>query len=206
MTGCPDATRLQRLLEGDLSSAEAADFGAHAAGCRVCAARIARFRRVVAALEALPLHDPGPRLTDRVLARVVPSLVRQRWARRLGVGYAAVLAASAFAVVAWAVLPGSRLALQGLSAEVSRQLALTFVFLLHWLAAAVLSVAGVWGLARSIGDVLAPLARTFLVVFSSPAILTMLAAAAAASALVLWWMRSREARGPEVQHVDILGF
>src|SRR6266487_2554209 len=122
MRRCPETDRVQDFLDGELRPLEANAFRSHLASCVECAAELAMYRRVFAAIESAATWDPGPALTERVLARVLPSRVRRRWMRTLGVGYAAALAATAAGIAAIANLPSARDVIVSLSAAASRGL------------------------------------------------------------------------------------
>ena len=208
MNTCAESRQVQDFLDGSLDPAAAAAFRAHLAGCAPCAAELALYRRVFAVLAATPQWDPGPELTARVLARVLPSQVRRR--RRLaamGWGYAGSLAGLLAVVGVWAAQPGSRQALEALSGEASRRVLQTGVFVLNSLTHASMRFAEGWGLVAAVGERFSPVNRALSAVVSRPEVAFTLWAAALACLGLLWWMRPRPrpvTRG--VRHVGVLGF
>jgi len=70
-----------------------------------------------------------------------------------------------------------------------------------------LSLAGGFGLLRTLGERLSPLGRAASALFAHPAMAVTLTVALLACGLLLWWMRPRErsARGG-IGHVGLLGF
>lgn len=63
------ARRLQELADGALSRKRAAPAKAHLAACARCEDGLAGWRRLIAALEALPSFAPAAGFADRVMAR-----------------------------------------------------------------------------------------------------------------------------------------
>lgn len=208
MSPCDLRHRVQPFLDGELPPAEAAGFHAHLAGCPECAAELALFRRLVAALEAAPPAEPRPELRGRILERVLPSSVRRR--RRvaaLGWGYAGAFALIAATFAAWAVQPAGRMALEALSGRLSQKVLGLGMFVFNSLGTSALRLAEGWGLVHAAGGWLAPLTRALTTVLRSPEILVTVWAATAVCAALLWWMRPRTGSAArEVRHVGILGF
>ncbi len=208
MTRCPESARVQDYLDGELAAEERRRFEAHLAGCGDCAAELALYRRVFAALEGAPLLEPRPALTGRILARVLPSQVRRR--RRLAVlgwSYAAAVAASVAGLSLALVLPASRAALERLSGAASHRLVEAGLFVLDALGYSVLRLADGWGWLHATAMHLAPLARALGALLAEPSIAVTLWAAAAACGALLWWMRPRARFATkEVRHVGVLGF
>ena len=208
MSPCAESRKVQEYLDRSLEPGAAAEFRAHLAGCPHCAAELAVYRRVFAALAATPQWDPGPALTARVLARVLPSQVRRR--RRLaamGWGYAGSLAALFVAVGVWGAQPGSRHALEALSGEASRRVLQAGVFVLNSLTHASTRFAEGWGLVAAVGERFSPVHRALSAVVSQPEVAFTSWAAALACVGLLWWMRPRPrpaTRG--IRHVSVLGF
>ncbi len=120
MTRCPQAPRVQDFLDGDLAPAEAAAFRAHLAVCTECAGEVALFERLITTLERPALVEPPAGLTERVLARVLPSRARRRRLAVLGWSYLGALTACAAAVGLWVAQPAGRASLEDASAVLSR--------------------------------------------------------------------------------------
>jgi len=208
MNGCPERRRVQDYLDQALEAGEARAFRAHLAGCAACAAELALYQRVFTALAAAPTWDPGAALTERVLARVLPSQVRRhRRLVALGWGYAGSLAAVLAVVGVWGVRPGAWGTLEALSGEASRRLLQRGLFLLNSFTHASMRFAEGWGLVTAAGELFSPLQRALAAALSQPTVAVTIWASAAVCAGVLWWMRPRArtaARG--VRHVAVLGF
>ena len=208
MNGCPERQRVQDYLDRALAPGAAQAFRAHVATCAACAAELALYRRVFDVLAATPSWDPGPALTERVLARVLPTHVRRhRRLVALGWGYAGALAGVLAAVGVWSSRPGAGRALEALSGEASRRLLQTGVFMLNSLTQASLRFAEGWGLLAAAVERFSPVHRAFSAVLSQPAVALTMWAAALVCVGVLWWMRPRShsaARG--VRNVGVLGF
>src|SRR5258705_13518570 len=108
MNRCPEGPRVQDYLDRALEPGAVQAFRAHLATCASCAAELALYRRVFDALAATPSWDPGPALTERVLARVLPSQVRRhRRLVALGWGYAGALAGGLAAGGGWGSRPAA---------------------------------------------------------------------------------------------------
>jgi anti-sigma factor RsiW len=206
MSTCPERDRVQDYLDGALEPAAARAFRAHLAGCPACARELALYRRVFERLAAAPTWDPGPALTERVLARVLPSRRRlQRRLAALGLGYVSTLVALLGGAAVWATRPGGARALETLSGEASRRLVQTGVFLLNSLSRAALRFAEGWGVVTAAGERLSPVQRALQHVAAQPGVAIVWWAAALVCLAVLWWMRPRSAaRG--IRHVSVLGF
>jgi anti-sigma factor RsiW len=208
MSSCIRRPSVQSYLDGDLAPEDAAAFRAHLPGCPACASDLALYSRVFAALAQAPTWDPGPELTERVLARVLPSQVRRRaWVRALGWGYAVTLTGCLAAMVALAVRPGSIGFLASVWVAASHRVLQFTIFTLDAASIAVVSLANGWGLLRSAGGHMAPLGRAFTTVFAHRSVESALWSAGAACVLLLWWMRPRGRRSNGgVRHVGLLGF
>ena len=208
MNGCSERQRVQDYLDRALEPGAAAAFRAHVADCAGCAAELALYRRVFGALAATPTWDPGLALTERVLARVLPSrLKRRRRLVALGWGYAGALATVLAAVGLWGSRPGSARARAALSGEATRRRLHTGVFVLNSLTHAALRLAEGWGLLAAAGARFSPVQRAFVAILSEPAVALTLWAATGVCAAVLWWMRPRSQPGAGgTRHVGVLGF
>ena len=108
MTHCPDSFRFEELLDGELPAEDALALREHAASCESCAAELALYRRLYHSLERLPEWDPGPAFTARVMEAVLPSRVRLRWLRAIGVGYATLTTLIVGGAVVFATQPAAR--------------------------------------------------------------------------------------------------
>jgi hypothetical protein len=145
MNRCRESRLVQDYLDRVLEPAATATFRAHLVDCADCAAELALYRRVFDVLAATPGWDPGPALTERVLAHVLPSRVRRhRRLVALGWGYAGGLTAMLAGLGLWGVRPGSVHALEALSGEASRRLIQTGLFVLNALTHASLRIAEGW--------------------------------------------------------------
>lgn len=208
MNRCRESRLVQEFLDRDLEPGAAAAFRAHLVDCADCAAELALYRRVFDALAATPAWDPGPPLTERVLAHVLPSrLRRHRRLVALGWGYAGALAAMLVGVGVWGARPGSVHALEALSGEASRRLIQTGLFMLNSLTHAAMRIAEGWGLIAAAGARFSPVQRAFAAVLSEPAVALTLWAATLVCVAVMWWMRPRpRAATGRAHHVGVLGF
>ena len=54
MTGCPELARLHRLVDGELTGADADAARAHLATCAICEAELAELVQLDAAVESAP--------------------------------------------------------------------------------------------------------------------------------------------------------
>jgi hypothetical protein len=204
---CAESERVQSFLDGDLAGHDLRAFLEHAGGCALCASELALYRRVVRSLETLPLIDPGPAFTARVLDRVLPSRVRRRWLRTLGLGYASGISVTLAGALVLATQPAARTLLVTLAGETPRRIAQALIFLLNALSFSVLSIAEGGRLLEGVGQRLAPLARAISALLSHTSIGVPLSVAVAACVVLLWWMRPREHTSrKEIGHVGVLGF
>lgn len=205
MTPCPESSRIQDWLDGDLPAAEARAFAAHLDGCARCAAEVSAFRRVWADLAALPQWDPSPELIERVLAEVLPEHA-PAWARALGWAYAASLGLALGALAAAIALPEPRAWARGLAGEAAHAVVGATVFVARAVSDSAWRALDALGAARLLGARLAVLAHALAGPLSHPAVQVAVWAALAASAALLWWMRPRERRSPGgIGHAGLLG-
>jgi len=206
MNACNQAFDFQAYLDGELTADERYRLERHADQCVSCAMELALLRRVFASLDGMPLLEPGPHLTERVLDKVVPSRIRRHWVRVFGWSYAAAFAAFIGGATLWIAQPGTQELLGSASGEASIRLTGLLVFVLEALSFSARTVAGAWGLLTGALEWLAPLGRAFAPWLTHPSVRVAAPAAALACAAVVWWMRAREAREAEaVNHVAILG-
>jgi len=203
---CPETRHVQDYLDRELPEGAAAAFQSHLEHCAACIEEMARFRRVFTMIATAETWDPGPSLTERILDRVVPARIRRRWMRRLGVGYAAALAATAAGIAALAGSPAARDVVVTLSAAASRGLVQGVAFVLNAASLAAIGLADSLGLVGAVGQRLAPFARAFGMLFSQSAIGVTVFVAALASAMLIWWMRPREAGASKRIRPLVLGF
>src|SRR5439155_8749324 len=117
---CPESAGVQDFLDDLMPPLAAERFRRHLEGCAECAGELAAYRRVFGAIERVRLLDPGPRLSERILAAVLPSSIRRRWIKTVGWTYAGSLAASVAGAFALASLPGSRTWLDTATATASQ--------------------------------------------------------------------------------------
>jgi len=205
MIHCPESFRAQDYLDGELVPAERSAFEAHLAGCADCQREVAIYRAVLAEIAALETWDPGPGLTERVLAEVLPAR-GTRWMPVLAWGAAASLVASLSAIAAAVFLPAPRAWISSLLAGAARSLVASSLFLLKsFSAGAARAFEGV-GASGALLARLGAFARVIGTSLSQPAVAFTLWAALLAGIAVLWWMRPREDRAAaeEDQHVGLL--
>lgn len=206
MTRCPDHARIQDHLEGLLAPAELRAWLSHLAGCDACRVESLRVQRLFSVLVDLPLVEPAPALTDRILARVLPSTARHRWLVRFGWGYAAAFAACIAAVSGIAMQPASRSFLAWLSSEASGRVLGVLGFLMHAASFAAVNLASGWRLLTGVGSLMEPVARAVVMLLGQPAVgLALIMAAGSCVALFLWLKPPSGGRGKGVRHVGLLG-
>ena len=186
MSPCHESDRFQQLLDGELSAEESMRIRDHAASCSECERELALYRRLYHSLEHVPTWDPGPAFTARVMERVLPSRVRQRWIRALGFGYASAMALTVTAGVVFATSPAARSLVEALSAFASRRLAQAMVFVLNAMSFSAVSLAGSGEWLAATGKRVAPFGRALAALLSQDAILVPLTIAIAACVVVLW--------------------
>ena len=191
---CAQSDRLQAYLDGELHPGAESELRRHLLACEACAAELALYERVFASLASAETWDPGPELTERILARVLPSQVRRRWLRALGWGYGAAAAASVACAVALLARPSARAMFGTLGVEASQRLAQAAMFVIDSLALAMVRLASGWGLLHDIALRLNPVLRALTTLLARPGVDLTLALATLASGLLLWWLRPRELR------------
>lgn len=206
---CPESVRIQDFLDRELPADEAAAFETHLAGCAECAIELAAYTRLLAIIDRAPIWDPGPRLTERILDRVVPSRVRSRFVGVFGWAYSAACAITTFALISWLVTPGTPRWIASQLSELYLQALRTSLFALHTMIDGWVRFGDGWSLLGAFAQRLAPLGRAIAVSLAQPAVALSIGAAFVGSVLVLWWMRprvgvARLTKG--VPHVDLLGF
>jgi hypothetical protein len=206
MIYCPEAKRVQDYLDDELVPDERQAFERHLAGCAACAGELAVYRRVFYELETLPTWDPGPALTERVLAEVMPAHTG-RWVRALGWAYAGSIGASLLAIAAAILLPAPRQWTGGLAADAARSVVNSLLFVLKSCNAAALRLVDSFGASGTMMARIAPVLRAVATPLSQPVVVFTLCAAVLFCAAVLWWMRPRESRSIRgTNHVGVLGF
>ncbi len=208
MTRCDQHEFLNDYLDGALSGSEARGFAEHLPGCDRCTAEIRAHQRIAALLAAAPRHEPSPRVTERVLDRVLPSRARRRaWMRRLGLAYAGAVAVCLGTFAAWLTQPHALAVLNALGVTASRRVVQLVIFTLNAASSTVLHVAGGWGWLISAGNGIAPLARALGDVAARPSVEIVLWLAALACVALFWWIRPRRHdRNGRMHHVGVLGF
>ena len=207
MTHCPEIPNVQDYLDRELPEPAAARFRTHLEHCAECVEEMARFRRVFTMIETAATWDPGPSLTERILDRVVPARIRRRWMRRLGVGYAAALAATAAGIAALVGTPAARDVVVTLSAAASRGLVQGVALVLNTMSLVSIGLLDGLGLINAFGQRLAPLGRALGALLSQSPIGVTVFVAALASVMLLWWMRPREARSHKrIGPLGLVGF
>ncbi|MGH7730242.1 MAG: anti-sigma factor family protein [Candidatus Eiseniibacteriota bacterium] len=193
-TRCPESERIEPWLDGELPSASARAFEAHLDGCGRCEAELRALESMVASLRALPVRDPGPVLTERILDRVLPSRVRRHQVVVLGWCYTAVSAVTTFGFISWAVRPETHVLLGRLVSAAYGRLIDTGLFTLDAIMAVALRLQKGWGLMEVMGGWVLPVLRALAAVASDPWIAGALWGAVACSAALLWWIKPRPIR------------
>jgi anti-sigma factor RsiW len=191
---CPESERIEPWLDGDLPSASARAFEAHLDGCARCEAEVLALRSLDASLRALPVWNPGPRLTERILDRVLPSRVRRHQVMILGWCYTAVSAVTTFAFISWAVRSETRVWLGRLVTAAYGRVIDTGLFALDAIMVAALQIRQSWSLVEVMGGWVLPVLRALAAVAADPWIAGAVWGAVACSAAVLWWIRPRPIR------------
>jgi len=198
--------RLQDYLDGLLSPSEQQSLREHLDGCAPCGARLDGYARVFAMLADAPLRDPSPALTGRVLDRVLPSRVRHRWMRTVGVGYAATLASLLGIAVAWSTQPGARMFAGWVTGEASQRVVQSLKLLIQGVSFLALGLSGSWGALSAVANRFAPLGRALGSVASHPTVELAMWMAGLSCLALLWWLRPRAGRdGKGISHVGLLG-
>jgi len=206
-TTCPDTGRLQDFLEALLPEDDMERLAEHVADCPRCLAGQARFERLFDALEALPLESPSPALAERVLDQVLPARRATRWARRIGIGYAAALVASLGTVAVLATQPSGRAFMAWITSAAPARLLDSVRFVLNVASFVALRLAGGWGLVSSTGARVSPFWRAVLAAVDTPLVQICFLVSALSCVAVLLWLRPRAARdGRGMPHVGLLGW
>jgi anti-sigma factor RsiW len=206
---CSESARIQEFLDRELPASEAAAFETHLSGCAACATELAAYTRLLAIIDRAPVWDPGPRLTERILDRVVPSRVRSRFTAAFGWAYSAACAITTFALISWVMTPGTPRWVATQLSELYLQALRTSLLALHTVVDGWIRFGDGWSLLGTFVERLAPLGRAIGVSLAQPAVALSIGAAFVGTVLVLWWMRprvgvARVTKG--VPHVDLLGF
>ena len=191
---CPESELIEPWLDGELLSASARAFEAHLDGCARCEAEVRALKSLDLSLRALPVWDPGPRLTERILDRVLPSRVRRHQVMVLGWCYTAVSAVTTFGFISWVVRPETHVWLGRLVTTAYGRLIDTGLFALDAIMVAALQIRQGWGLVEVMGGWVLPVVRALAAVASDPWIAAALWGAVACSAALLWWIRPRPIR------------
>jgi anti-sigma factor RsiW len=205
MMRCTRTGWAEDFLDGLLPEAEAAEYQSHAATCPECRAELAAMRLVFAKLEALPVLDPGPSFTERVLDVVSPARIRRRWIRTVGWSYAGSLAASIAAGLLVAGSPASTQAFDVASAAASRHLVQLASFLFNALGFATLGIANGWGAMMELIQRIAPVPRALNSALQQPTIERSLWAAGVICIVMLVWLHRRERTESDTHPLAVLG-
>ena len=204
---CPSSGTLQDHLEGLLADDERVAIELHAATCDRCIVELARLDSLFARLGGLPLESPAPGLADRVLDQLMPARRRERWLKRLGIGYAASLGATLAGAGIWMSQPAVRSFASWAAAETSAHLFHGLMFLVNTASFVAINLAGGWGIVNAVGSRVTPLARALLAVADKGLVQAALAVAALLALGIVWSLRSRSGRsGKGMPHVGLLGF
>jgi predicted anti-sigma-YlaC factor YlaD len=207
MSRCPESEHIEPWLDGELGLEPARAFERHLAGCPACAAEHAAFASLFVTLRHARVADPGPRLTERILDRVVPSRVRRRQVTMVGWCYTALSAATTFAFISWVVRPETPIWLGRLLTTAYGRVMDTALFAIGALTATILRVQQGLGLLEALSGWLVPVSRALRLLVGDPMIAAPLWAAIATCGLLFLWMRPRPlhiVRGR--RHVGILAF
>jgi len=191
---CPESERIEPWLDGELPSASARAFEAHLDGCARCGAELRALESVYASLRAIPVWDPGPALTERILDRVLPSRVRRHQVMILGWCYTAISAVTTFAFFSWVVRPETHVLLGRLMSAAYGRLIDTGLFALNTILSIALGLQKGWGLVEVLGGWVMPVLRALAAVASDPWIAGALWGAVLCTAALLWWIRPRPVR------------
>ena len=194
MKRCPESERIEPWLDGELPSASARAFEAHLDGCARCGAEVRVVQSLYASLRAMPMPDPGPGLTERILDRVLPSRLRRHQVMILGWCYTAVSAVTTFAFISWAVRPSTHVWLGWLVSTAYARLIDTGLFALDALMAVALRLQRGWTVVEVVGGWVMPVIRALAAAASDPWVSGGLWAAVACSIAMLWWIRPRPVR------------
>jgi anti-sigma factor RsiW len=209
MRPCPETVRVQAFLDDDLPAHEAEAFRVHLATCTLCATELTAYTRLLAIIDRAPIWDPGPRLTERILDRVVPSRARRRFVTGFGWTYSTASAISTFALISWLMKPDTPRWIASQLSELYLQALRTSLLTLHTVVDGWVRFGDGWSLLGTFAQRLAPLGRALTFSLAQPVIALSLAAALIGTVLVLWWMRPGvriAGAGKGVPHVDLLGF
>ena len=207
MDHCRYDKEIQWYLDDELDAPARAAFEAHLDDCETCPAELERLALAFALVERIPVTDPGPSLTERILDRVLPSRLRRRWVTAIGWSYTAVSAVCTFALVSWIARPTTPAWVADRVADSYIRLLQTGLFALGALNATWVRLAEGAGLMSMLVEAFAPVLRALSLPFMQPAIGVTIWAAAMVTAVAIWWMRPRARTAMEdIRHVDLLGF
>ena len=209
MNRCAESRFVQDYLDHELSPERTRAFEAHAAQCASCAAEIAAYGSMFAALggPALRVEDPGPSLTERILDRVVPSRLRARWVTAFGWAYGTASAVTTFAFVSWVVQPSTHVWLAQSYSETSLRVVQTLLFSYQAATQSWVQVIEGFSFLAALAERSAPLFRALARPWTVPMLAAIAVAAVLSCAGVLWWMRPRRREAmEEIRNVGLLGF
>lgn len=211
MNRCREARHVQDYLEAELAPARATAFEEHLRTCVECASEVAGYRRMFASLEVslddFARLDLGPRLTERILDRVLPSRLRRRWVTAIGWLYGTSSAIATFAVVSWLARPSTPVWLAHNYSEISLRAMQSVLFAFQVVTRSWFDLLQGWDFMGRLIAIVSPIARALTRPLADPTLGGISAAAMVACVLLLWWMRPRPGEAREgVRNVSLLGF
>jgi predicted anti-sigma-YlaC factor YlaD len=211
MNRCREARHVQDYLDAELAPARAVAFEEHLQTCADCSGEVAAYRRMFASLDVslddFTALDPGPRLTEQILDRVVPSRLRRRWVSAIGWVYSGASAIATFAVVSWLTRPTTPVWLAQTYSEISVRAMQSVLFAFQVVTRSWFELVQGWDLMGRLVAIASPVARALTRPLADPTLGGIGAAAMAACVLLLWWMRPRAGEAREgVRNVSLLGF
>jgi hypothetical protein len=205
MNGCRESRHVQDWLEGQLSPERARAFAAHLERCPLCIAERDAFEGLFAMLgdDRLPIEDPGPALTERILDRVLPSRLRRRRVSIFGWAYGTAWAASTFAFASWAMQPSTPVWLTQRFSEASVKMLQSLLLAFQVLTRSWLGLLDGCAWLAGLSARVAPIGRALTRPLMDPLVAAVMVAAVIACAGFLWWMRPRE-DSEEIRNVSLL--
>jgi predicted anti-sigma-YlaC factor YlaD len=206
MTRCPESDRIESWLDRELPAPAAAEFERHLRGCEPCAREARALEALYASLQRVPVWDPGPSLTERILDHVAPSRLRRRQITLVGWAYSAVSAVTTFAFISWIVRPGTHVWLGQVVAAGYSRLIDTGLLALDTVMGVALRLHQGWGLVEVVGGWIVPVVRALATLAVDPAVAAPLWASIVACSAIIWWLRPRPVRVARGRngHVGIL--
>ena len=208
---CREARHVQDYLDAELAPARVLAFEEHLKTCVDCSAEVAAYRKMFASLEIslddFAVVDPGPRLTEQILDRVVPSRLRRRWVSAIGWVYGVSSAVATFAVVSWLTRPTTPVWLAQTYSEISVRAMQSVLFAFQVVTRSWFELMQGWDIVGRFVAIVSPIALALARPLADPTLGGISAAAMVACVLLLWWMRPRPGEAREgVRNVSLLGF